>query len=927
MRFLLLQFSTFSLIINVWASQDILQHLALSMPNNKAQYVRIGKFKPGNALLRNFAGIDLKQATQNVALYCYQTEQFSYHFKDARIIDQMLEDTKPSLGYDPTQQANRLEALNFIEKEMGSNHVKNNIINHNNFTAVTGSQGSYKDKKKAISTNGGDIRHLLIKAIHKATSQLWSTTSQKFENTCREYKRRWQDFLHIVRNSYSVKVEEGKGGLQNNHFLTALRIYENHLKALPMNLKTMEDTYQRTHTAVFGNGYYPTDSKRALTGTHFRKSLDYDEVSFFESIQKNSKVKLPSPWSFSPCEIYPNLRACTPDNSQRKRRSVTQLSEWLDRQFNVCPVDENIIHANVSLNRREKRFALLAIGAVIASTLALATSFSNKIHDEQVLKYLVNQDEVKRKLLKKLVVTEEIMADNTKMLADKMDEQHTTLMSLIQKFELKTYQDTFRQAELQMLMTQGDLENMISKYEQSYPYFRAQRIPIPLVSVSQLKKVYEKAEKEASANGQMLYALQADALLTYKCMLVWLIGQPFLVLEIPLYDKQSQEFDLMRLSDQSIVHGNYSYQIDLPRRNVLINRDLTLFRELSDSEVKMCDQMELSYLNCPSLPPIFYKDTTNNCHIALLTDRINESIMKICNIKMHPKEHDILRRPDEKYELFSRTPTVANKRCANGENFENINFGPESKVIELDPGCSLETNFLKTFNSRDSIMSQSITTKAIDLRLDVTLSNLGYKNSKAFQLLDDKLSQLSKQKRLKSVPFSEIHHLLNEDRKMREDFQHPHFFIHPYLPIVIGGFLFIIIVIGLCWGRKSIKKTRTRYEPWKKIAEKNAAIIKQNSDKIKKNKSENERIGALTREILQNPHAPRTQENKVLYDAIEGVPPGESRNPNTMGNSYNKTKFIRKISKKAAEKKADEDKRNMQAWEAEQNELLRDLRQ
>ena len=116
MRFLLLQLSTLSLIINVWASQDILQHLALSMPNNKAQYVRIGKFKPGNALLRNFAGIDLKQATQNVALYCYQTEQFSYHFKDARIIDQMLEDTKPSLGYDPTQQANRLEALNFIEK-------------------------------------------------------------------------------------------------------------------------------------------------------------------------------------------------------------------------------------------------------------------------------------------------------------------------------------------------------------------------------------------------------------------------------------------------------------------------------------------------------------------------------------------------------------------------------------------------------------------------------------------------------------------------------------------------------------------------------------------------------------------------------------------------------------------------------------------
>ena len=130
MRFLLLQFSTFSLIINVWASQDILQHLALSMPNNKAQYVRIGKFKPGNALLRNFAGIDLKQATQNVALYCYQTEQFSYHFKDARIIDQMLEDTKPSLGYDPTQQANRLEALNFIEKEMGSPRTNTVRLGH-----------------------------------------------------------------------------------------------------------------------------------------------------------------------------------------------------------------------------------------------------------------------------------------------------------------------------------------------------------------------------------------------------------------------------------------------------------------------------------------------------------------------------------------------------------------------------------------------------------------------------------------------------------------------------------------------------------------------------------------------------------------------------------------------------------------------------
>ena len=926
MRFLLLHLTALILIVNVWASQDILQHLALSMPNNKAQYVRIGKFKPGNALLRNFAGIDLKQATQNVALYCYQTEQFSYHFKDARIVDNLLEATKPRLGYDLAQQNARLEALNFIEKQMGSGHVKANIINHANFTAVTGSQGNYKEKKKAISNNGADIRHLLIEAIHKATSQLWSTTSQKFENTCREYKRRWQDFLHIVRNSYSVKVEEGKGGLQNNHFLTALRIYENHLRALPTNLKTMEDSYQHTHSTIFGNGYYPTDSKRALTGTHFRKSLDYDEVSFFESIQQNSKVKLPTPWSFGPCEIYPSLRACT-NNSKRKRRSVTQLSEWLDRQFNICPANENITHTNVSLNKRKKRFALLAIGSVIASTIALATSFSNKIHDEQVLKYLVDQDEVKRKLLKKLVVTEEIMADNTKMLADKIDEQHTTLMSLIQGFELKTYQDTFRQAELQMLITQGDLENMISKYEQSYPYFRAQKVPIPLVSVSQLKKVYESAKKQASANGQMLYALQADALLTYKCMLVWLIGQPFLVLEIPLYDKQSQEFDLMRLSDQSIVHGNYSYQIDLPRRNVLINRDLTLFRELTDSEVKMCDQMELSYLNCPSLPPMFYKDTTNNCHISLLTDRINESIMKICNIKMHPKEHDILRRPDGKYELFSRTPTVANKRCANGENSENINFGPESKVIELDSGCSLETNFLKTFNSRDSIMSQSITTRAVDLRLDVMLSNLGYRNSKALQLLDDKLMQLSKQKSLKSVSFNEIHHLLNEDRKMKEDFQHPHFFIHPYLPIAIGGFLLIIMIIGFCWGRKSIKKTRARYEPWAEIAESNAIRVRENENKILKNRSENERIGALTREILQNPHAPRTQENKRLYDAIEGVPPGENRNPNAIGNTYNKTKFIKIINKKAAEKKADEDKRHMQFWEAEQNELLRELRQ
>ena len=926
MRFLLLQLSTLILFVEIWASQDILQHLALSMPNNKAQYVRIGKFKPGNALLRNFAGIDLQQATQNVALYCYQTEQFSYHFKDARIIDKLLEATKPTVGYGASQQASRLKALNFIEKEMGTSHVKNNIINHANFTAVTGSQGNYKEKKKAVSNNGADIRHLLIEAIHKATSKLWSTTSQKFENTCKEYKKRWQDFLHIVRNSYSVKVENGKGGLQNNHFLTALRIYENHLKTLPMSLKTMEDTYHKTHNAIFDNGYYPADSKRALTGTHFRKSLDYDEVPFFESIQQNSKVKLATPWSFSPCEIYPSLRACT-NNSKRKRRSVTQLSEWLDRQFNVCPVDENITHTNVSLNKRKKRFALLAIGAAIASTIALTTSFANKIHDEQVLKYLVDQDEVKSKLLKKLVITEKIMADNTKMLADKIDEQHTTLMSLIQGFELETYQDTFRQAELQMLITQGDLENMISKYEQSYPYFRAQRVPIPLVSVSQLKEVYTSAKKEASANGQMLYALQADALLTYKCMLVWLIGQPFLVLEIPLYDKQSQEFDLMRLSDQSIVHGNYSYQIDLPRRNVLINRDMTLFRELSDSEVKMCDQMELSYLNCPSLPPIFYKDTTNNCHISLLTDRINESIMKICNIKMHPKEHDILRRPDEKYELFSRTPAVANKRCANGENFENINFGPESKIIELDPGCSLETNFLKTFNSRDSIMSQSITTKAVDLRLDVTLSNLGYTSSKALQLLDDKLMQLSKQKRLKSVPFSEIHHLLNEDRKMKEDFQHPHFFIHPYLPIIIGGPLLLTMLCSIFWGSRSIRKTRTRYEPWRKESERIAKEKKANKDKIQKNRSENEKIGELTREILQNPHAPRTQENKNLYDAIEGVPPGESRNPNAMGNTYNKSKFIKKINKKAAEKKADEDRKNVQLWEAERNELLRDLRQ
>ena len=104
MRFLLLHLTALILISKVWASQDILQHLALSMPNNKAQYVRIGKFKPGNALLRNFAGIDLKQATQNVALYCYQTEQFSYHFKDARIIDNLLEATKPRLGYDLAQQ-------------------------------------------------------------------------------------------------------------------------------------------------------------------------------------------------------------------------------------------------------------------------------------------------------------------------------------------------------------------------------------------------------------------------------------------------------------------------------------------------------------------------------------------------------------------------------------------------------------------------------------------------------------------------------------------------------------------------------------------------------------------------------------------------------------------------------------------------------
>lgn len=294
---------------------------------------------------------------------------------------------------------------------------------------------------------------------------------------------------------------------------------------------------------------------------------------------------------------------------------------------------------------------------------------------------------------------------------------------------------------------------------------------------------------------------------------------------------------------------------------------------------------------------------------------------------MHPKEHDILRRPDGKYELFSRTPTVANKRCANGENSENINFGPESKVIELDSGCSLETNFLKTFNSRDSIMSQSITTKAVDLRLDVMLSNLGYKNSKAFQLLDDKLMQLSKQKSLKSVSFNEIHHLLNEDKRIKEDFQHPHFFIHPYLPIAIGGFLLIIMIISLCWGRKSIKKTRARYEPWAKIAKANAISVRDNANKILKNKSENERIGALTREILQNPHAPRTQENKHLYDAIEGVPPGENRNPNAIGNTYNKTKFIGIMNKKAAEKKVDEDKRHMQFWEAEQNELLRELRQ
>ena len=908
----------------VWASQDVLQHLALSMPNNRAQYVRIGKFRPGNALLRNFASIDLKQATQNIALYCFQTKQFSHYFKDARVVDKILQagkDPRSSTGYMPAEQANRADAMDFIEKEMGKTHVTTKIIDHANFTTVTGAASGYKGKKKAVTEQGGDIREHLIEAIHSATAKLWYTTSQKFENTCEEYKRRWQDFLQIVRNSYSIKVEQGKGGLQNNHFLTALRIYENHLNDVPMDLDKLETKYKETHLAIFDDANYPSNTNRALTGTHFRKSLDAEEVPFYESIQQNSKIKLPEPWSISPCEVFPNLQPCA-DNGSRKRRSVAQLANWMDNQFSICPKFGNKTYTNTSLNRRKKRFALLAIGSLIASTLALATSFSNKIHDEQVLKYLVDQDEVKRKLLKQLVITEEIMADNTKVLSDKIDEQHTTLMKFIQDFTLATYKSTFQQAELQMVMTQWDLENMIAKYEQSYPYFRAQRVPIPLVSVDQLHKAYESAKRQASRNGQMLYALQADALLTYKCMLVWLIGQPYMVLEIPLYDKQSQEFELMRLSDQSVVHGKYSYQIDLPNRNVLINRDMTLFRELSDSEVKMCDQMELSYLNCPSLPPIFYKDTSNNCHITLLTDRIDESIMKTCNIRMHPKEHDVLRESDDKYELFSRTPAVANKRCANGEDSENINFGPEDlKVIELKPGCSLETSFLKTFNSRDSIMSHSITTKAVDLKLDVMLSNLGYKDAEALQSLDNKLLQLSKQKRLKSVPFSEIHHLLNEEKKIREDFRHPYFFIHPYLPVIIGGSLLLIMFASMCWSKRSIEKyegknklVRQDFHKWQK------GNLKHNAE-VQKTKSENEKIGAITKEILQNPHAPRTYKNERIYNAIEGVPPGEDRNPNAMGNTHNKSKFIKKINEKAGE-----DKKKMQFYEAQQNELLRDLR-
>ena len=894
----------------VTGSQEILSHLALTSPNSHAVYINLGSYRPGNAVLRNFASIDLKQAAQNVALFCLQTEQFAHYFKDFGVIE---EKTFSKLG-NADNKDERLKEIKFIEKHKGQKYVTDKILKLR--PALI---GNAINKTIAVAGTEVDYSGVLKETVKHITAQLWSTTSAKFEATCNQYRERFQNFLKIVRNSYAVRTANRKSeqlnrGAQTNHLLTALRKYEEHLKEIPLSLRQLDNNYKQEHPTHFtdeqtkaGTELPPaSDGSRneaqiipagklhahqKITGAHFRHSLDYNEEDLYSSIQRNSKVNFAMPWEVSPCEFHPDVQTC---EGYRKKRSVDKLKNWLDNNFRICPKPSHKVQ-----HKRKKRFALLALGAFIASTMALATSFSTKLHDEKVLQYLVDQNEVKRELMDKIVLNQELMSNNTILLANKIDKQHTALLETIRSFKIESYQTSFNQAEMQLLITQMDLNSMITKYEQSYQYFRAQRVPIPLVSVDQLTAAYRIAQEKARENGQALYAIQPDALLTYKCLLVWLIGQPYMVLEIPMYDKLSQEFDLMHLTDQSVIRGNYSYQIDIPKRNVLVNKDRTLFRELSNAEVKMCEQMELSYVNCPSLPPIFYKDTINNCHIALLTGHFREEVMKICRIKMHPKDHDIIRRQQDKYDLFSQTPAVATKRCVDGEGVENINFGPgNTPTISLGPGCSLETAQLKTFNSRDIIMAQSITLKEVDLKIDSALAELGYRSAESFQRLNDKIKLVSAQEKIKSVPFDDIHQLLKEDRRQFEDFHHSQFFLHPYMPIIFAVAIMLgIAVIYCCLIRGPLKE---RKEMQGQLNE-NYSIIKDKTIRLAQQEKNNESfmalVGRKVSEIVANPHAPATKRNEEARKMIS--PTGQERNPRAMGNTKQSAELAQQVQEEA----------------------------
>ena len=881
----------------VTGSQDILSHLAVNSPNSHAVYIKLGSYRPGNAVLRNFASIDLKQAAQNVALFCLQTEQFAHYFKDLKVI----EETTFSTGDHSNKHDERFKELKFIKDHKGEKYVSDKIV-----TLDPVATNNAENKTSAVAAADIDYSGALKETLQHVTAQLWSTTSDKFKVTCNQYRERFQDFLKIVRNSYAVRTanrakgEQSSQGSQTNHLLTALRKYEDHLRDVPLSLRQLDDNYKREHPTHFTDEQTrpatktlanrqrdrtesPTvpagklHSHQKITGAHFRHSLDYNEEDLYNSIQRNSEVNFAMPWEVSPCEFHSGIQTC---EGYRKKRSVDKLKNWLDNNFRICPKPSYKVQY-----KRKKRFAFLAIGAFIASTMALATSFSTKLHDEKVLKYLLDQNQVKRELMTKIVLNQALMSNNTVLLANKIDKQHTALLEVIRNFKLESHQTSFNQAEMQLLITQMDLDSMITKYEQSYQYFRAQRVPIPLVSVEQLTAAYRMAQEKAKENGQVLYALQPDALLTYKCLLVWLIGQPYMVLEIPMYDKLSQEFDLMHLTDQSVIRGNYSYQIDLPKRNVLVNKDRTLFRELSNAEVKMCEQMELSYVNCPSLPPVFYKDTANNCHIALLTGHFREEVMKICHIKMHPKDHDIIRRQQDKYDLFSQTHAVAIKRCIDGNGAENINFGPgNTPTITLGPGCSLETDQLKTFNSRDIIMAQSITRKEVDLKIDMALSELGYRSAESFQRLNDKIKLVSTQEKIKSVPFDDIHRLLKEDRRQFEDFHHAHFFLHPYVPIILAVVITLGIAIIYCCKIKRPLKERERMQ---NQLNEDYNIIKDKTTRLEGQERKNESLmvmlGRGVSNLMANPHAPATRQNEEMRKLMS--PTGQERNPRAMGNT------------------------------------------